>query len=75
MKREAVDSSMISSVGYSAETKELEVDFQSGKAYVYKDVPKEEYEGLMAASSKGQYMLGHIIDMYPTSQVRRRSGY
>ena len=75
MKREPVDSSMIASVGYDPDTEELEVEFNSGKVYLYRNVPKEEYEGLMAAGSKGQYMLGCIIDMYPTSQLRRRSRY
>jgi len=75
MKREPVDSSMIDSVGYDKDTKELEVGFNSGKVYVYQGVPIEEYEGLLAAGSKGQYMLGNIIDMYSYSQVRRRSRY
>jgi len=75
MKREPVDSSMIDSVRYSKETKELEVEFNSGKVYIYRNVPIEEYEGLMATGSKGQYMLGNIIDMYSYSQVRRRSRY
>jgi len=72
MKREDVDSSMIVSVGYDAEERILEVEFDGGKIYQYFDVPQEEYAGLMDAESKGQYMLGNIIDMYTYSLARQR---
>jgi len=66
---------MIASVGYDPAAKLLEVEFNSSKIYQYKGVSEEVYAGLMGAGSKGQYMLGSIIDMYPTSQVRSRSRY
>jgi hypothetical protein len=78
MKREPVESSMIASVGYDPEAQELEVEFNnSGQVYVYYEVPKEEYDGLMAAESKGIYMHNNIIDSYGYARVskRRRSRY
>jgi hypothetical protein len=60
-----VESSMIHAVGYDPETRTLEVVFNSGRLYCYENVPPEEYEGLMAAESKGGYMRANIIDMYP----------
>ena len=75
MKREDVDSSMIASVGYDADARILEVEFNTGKLFQYFDVPPEEYARLMDAGSKGQYMHGNIIDMYRYSQVPRRSRY
>ena len=63
-----VDSSMISAVGYDAATHRMQVIFNSGRVYCYETVPLEEYEGLLNASSKGSYMLSHIIDMYPYSK-------
>lgn len=60
-----VDSSMISAAGYDPETSTLVVLFNNGKAYEYHGVPAEEYQGLMAAESKGSYMRDHIIDIYP----------
>jgi hypothetical protein len=56
---------MIHAVGYDPEKRLLEVVFNTGRVYCYEGVPPEEYEGLMAAQSKGQYMLAHIIDVYP----------
>lgn len=71
MKREAVDSSMIASVGYEPDDRILEVEFTSGTIYQYEDVPPEEFMGLMNSDSKGQYMLSNIIDMYDYSSERR----
>ena len=75
MQLTTVESSMIHAVGYDPEARTLEVVFTSGKTYCYEDVPPEEYEGLMAAESKGRYMRDNIIDMYPyypLSHRRRR---
>jgi hypothetical protein len=66
-----VDSSMIDLVGYDAKAKVLEVRFVNfGLTFRYFGVPKKEYEGLMKASSKGQYMHGCIIDFYDYSKVK-----
>ena len=73
MKREAVDSSMIASVGYDPDDRILEVEFTSGTVYQYDDVPPEEFTGLMDSDSKGQYMLSNIIDMYDYTSERRRN--
>ena len=72
MKLTTVESSMIHAVGYERDTRTLEVVFNSGQTYQYCDVPPEEYDGLMAAASKGSYMRAHIIDMYEYTPLRRR---
>ncbi|HIQ05258.1 MAG TPA: KTSC domain-containing protein, partial [Anaerolineae bacterium] len=46
--------------------------FNSGKTYQYYDVPPEEFEGLMAAESKGRYMRANIIDVYDWAPLRHR---
>ena len=69
-----VESSMIQAVGYDAKTHTLEVLFNSGRTYCYEDVPPKVYKELMAADSKGRYMLSEIIDVYrdyPASRRRR----
>jgi hypothetical protein len=63
---------MICAVGYDEKTRTLEVTFNSGSIYRYLDAPQKEYEGLLAAGSKGSYMHSHIIDCYPDEQVRRK---
>ena len=63
-----VESSMIHAVGYDEQTRKLEIVFNTGRIYCYEDVPREVYEGLMAAESKGSYMRSSIIDVYPYRQ-------
>jgi hypothetical protein len=55
MNRQAVDSSNLASVGYDPQTQTLEVEFRHGGIYQYYNVPKSVYDGLMDASSHGQY--------------------
>lgn len=65
-----VESSMIYAVGYDEETQTLEVLFNSGRLYFYYDVPREVYEELLAAESKGRYMRACVIDVYPYARGR-----
>jgi hypothetical protein len=72
VKLTTVESSMIHAVGYDAETRTLEVIFNSGGIYFYDNVPPKVYEELMAAESKGSYMKHAIIDAYPHSELAHR---
>jgi hypothetical protein len=65
-----VESNMISAAGYDPERQYLLVLFNTGKAYEYYEVPPNEYDGLMAAESKGGYMREHILDQYPYAPFR-----
>ncbi len=67
---EPVESSMIASVGYDPENRILLVLFNTGKAYEYYNLPPDEYKGLLAAVSKGEYMRAHILDAYPYAPFR-----
>jgi len=60
-----VESSMIYAYGYDKTTETLEVVFNRTGVYRYRNVPKEVYKELTAASSKGSYMKDCIIDCYP----------
>ncbi len=64
MQLDPVESSMMAAVGYDAKLQALVVLYNSGKAYQYLDVPPEIFQGLLAASSKGRFMLDHVIDHY-----------
>ncbi len=75
MKLIEIESSMIQAVGYDEKLKELEVVFNSGNVYRYTQVPKKEYQSLLKADSKGQYMRANIIDVYPYYSVHRRRGW
>ena len=61
MKMIKVVSSNVVAVGY--EKNNLYVDYKSG-SYVYYNVPKEIYAGLLAADSKGKYMWAKVKGRY-----------
>jgi tyrosyl-tRNA synthetase len=58
--RTRVESTSLASVGYHAETRTLEVEFQHGGVYQYFDVPHDEYEELMDAQSHGKSFADNI---------------
>jgi hypothetical protein len=66
------ESSMIKAVGYDPDARLLEVVFNNNRIYHYEGVPPEVYEGLMAAESKGRYMLSEVIDVYPDHRLSSR---
>ncbi len=68
--REAVESSTLTSIGYNAVRKILEVEFHSGSVYRYLEVPKGVFAGLMAAESKGRYFTAHIRNGYRFERVK-----
>lgn len=70
MDRTPVSSSNLSSVGYDANDRILEIQFNSGRIYQYSNVPEDIYEGLMAAPSHGKYFHQHIRDVYPDRRIR-----
>ena len=74
MRRIAVDSTSIASIGYHRRTQTLELEFRgSGQVYRYRDVPAPVYADFMAAESKGTY-LNQVFKpkAYPCSIVERR---
>jgi hypothetical protein len=60
MSREPVKSSNLRAVGYDATSQTLEIEFTSGVAWAYVDVPPEAHSELMAADSVGSYFARNI---------------
>ena len=57
MRREAVDSESIASIGYAPRGKALEIEFRESRdVYRYFEVSAEEHAEFVAASSKGSYL-------------------
>lgn len=69
MKRQPVQSSNIASIGYDQASQTLEVEFLNGGVYQYFGVPLNIYQGIMAASSHGEYLAQHIKGRYRYSKV------
>ena len=60
----SVASSNIEAICYDEGNQELHVQFLSGDYYVYHDVPREIFEDLMEAPSKGSYLNREIKGVY-----------
>ena len=65
VRREAVESSSLKSVGYAPESRTLEVEFHHGAVYQYLGVPPNVHEALMRAESKGTFLNREVRDIYP----------
>lgn len=59
-----VDSSNVEAIGYDGDTQELHVQFVSGGTYVYHDVPRNVFDDLMSAASKGSFLNREIKNVY-----------
>jgi hypothetical protein len=64
-----VNSSMVYAIGYTNSAKELKVVFNTGKIWIYQDVPKKIYQDLLNASSIGSFMINNIIDCYREERI------
>lgn len=60
----AVTSSNIDAVGYDPDTKLLQINFLNGTSYQYDGVPEYVAQGLVDASSVGQYFNANVKDSY-----------
>lgn len=63
-----VESSNIRSIGYDESKADLHVEFKGSGIYIYHDVPKEVYDGFMAAESKGNFLAKNIKGVYSASK-------
>ncbi|SDI48832.1 KTSC domain-containing protein [Actinokineospora alba] len=70
MRRQALASASVASVGYDAATETLEVEFRNGNVYQYLGVAKRLYWGLMSAPSVGAFLNREIRDSHEFLRVR-----
>jgi KTSC domain len=70
--RAEVDSSAISSIGYSARLHALEIEFRNGAIYRYLDVPVQTYRELMASPSKASYYDNNIRHHFRSVHIKPR---
>ena len=59
-----VDSSNIEAVGYEDDTQELHVQFLSSGYYIYNDVPRQIFDDLINAPSKGSFLNREVKGIY-----------
>ena len=59
-----VVSSNIKAIGYDADSEELHFKFMNGTEYAYYGAPKEVYDEMMQAPSKGKFFYSEIKDKF-----------
>lgn len=59
-----VDSSNVEAIGYDEDGQELHVQFLGGGYYIYHSVPREIFDGLTCAPSKGSYLNREVKGFY-----------
>jgi len=64
-----VSSSNISAIGYDAENEVVHVQFLNNSEYIYKGVPRHEFDGLLNAPSLGSYLHRNYKNVYPYERV------
>ena len=69
MERLPVSSSNIATVGYDPNTMILEIEFQTGSVYQYKNVPQSVYSELIHSSSCGAYFDSEIRNIYQYERI------
>jgi len=69
MEMHNVDSSNVAAVGFEEDSQTLQVEFNGGTTYQYFDVPQAIFDGLLSASSVGQYLNQHVKGTYRYSRV------
>ena len=72
IKRDAVPSTALASVGYSKRLRALEIEFRSGAIYRYLNVAPGLYHDLMVAPSKARFYDEHIRRKFRSVHVRRQ---
>jgi hypothetical protein len=62
-------STVIRRFDYRVDTRELEIEFVTGRRYLYSDVPPEEIDAMRAAFAKGRYFNAYIRDRYKCREL------
>ena len=60
---------MIRRFDYAPNHRELEIEFTTGRRYVYSDLPEREVRAMRAAFSKGRYFNTYIRDRYKCREI------
>lgn len=64
MTLETVESDVIHAIGYDPELQILEIIFNNGSIYQYRGVPRDVFDQIMRADSKGSYFQNNIRDEF-----------
>jgi lysyl-tRNA synthetase class 2 len=63
-------SSVVAAVAYDDTSRSLDVEYVGGALYRYREVPRDEVDGLLGAESPGRYLNTRIIPHYACVWLR-----
>jgi hypothetical protein len=69
MERSRLQSSTLAFASYHRRRRQLELEFRSGKRYLYFRVPAQIYEELLQAPSKGVFFNRNIRNRFPFQEL------
>jgi hypothetical protein len=72
MRRRAVNSSVIRTLGYDDRSKVLEVEFHTNRIYQYFGVPLAVYDDLLNAPSIGEFYNRQIRNEYDFLEITKQ---
>ena len=62
---------MLAAAAYNHDWQQLYLKYRSGDVYCYGGVPVEQYQGLLAADSKGKYVRTHADGQWNDNLLAR----
>ena len=69
MERQFIESKMIKSIGYDAQSSTLEIEFNSDAIWQYFDFLESKWHEFEISESKGKYFHREIKNQYSESRV------
>jgi hypothetical protein len=67
--RTGVKSSLVKSIGYTPNTKLLEIEFLNGELFQYSNIVVDTYLRFMASESYSKFFKENIKDQYPGKKL------
>ena len=64
MRLDTVESDAIHAIGYDNDVQVLEIIFNNGSIYQYRGVPRDVYDEMLRAESKGRYFQDNIREEF-----------
>ena len=68
MDRQPVQSTILRSVGYDTDKKNMEIEFHSGLIYQYSSVPSKVYADLISAPAVGKFFSDKVRNRFRAKQ-------
>jgi len=68
LDRQPVQSTILRSVGYDTDKKNMEIEFHSGLIYQYSSVPSKVYTDLISAPAVGKFYTDKVRNRFRAKQ-------